>query len=238
MKGKCCLILLALVAGPVAAEEESGAIKIWSGDVELGAVFTSGNTEQESLNLRVDAKRDGENWINSLHANSLTASQDDVDTADKYYLSYQLDRKLSDDASLFGRVAYEDDRFSGFDSQTDATLGYARTLYTSEKVKVTGDLGLGARWAEVQGAETETEFLSRLSGLLSWQLSESAQFTQFLGFEIGDERTITRSESAISANIVGSLAMKFAVNVKNTSDVPVGIEKTDTETTITLVYNF
>jgi putative salt-induced outer membrane protein YdiY len=32
--------------------------------------------------------------------------------------------------------------------------------------------------------------------------------------------------------------MKFSISVKNNSDVPLGTEKTDTESAVTLVYKF
>ncbi len=63
-------------------------------------------------------------------------------------------------------------------------------------------------------------------------------FTQLLEFNIGENLTTTRSETALSVNIVGSLAMKIAVVVRHNSEVLEGKEKTDTESTVTLVYGF
>ena len=85
MNGRIIAIyLLAAVSLPVLAAEET---KIWSGDVEVGAVFTSGNTEQESLKLRFDATRDKDKFINSFHADTFQASASGDDTADKFYTS-------------------------------------------------------------------------------------------------------------------------------------------------------
>ena len=123
---KVLLPLAFFIVADVAAEEAEP--QLWSGDVEVGAVFTSGNTDQESLKLRFDAKRDGDKWANTFHGDTLNASQDGTETANKFYLFYRLDRKLDEDRSLFMRVAYEEDQFSGFDRQTDFTAGYAQTL--------------------------------------------------------------------------------------------------------------
>ena len=71
-----------------------------------------------------------------------------------------------------------------------------------------------------------------------WDINENAQFKQLLSTEIGGDTTISRSESSVSANIAGDLAMKFSISVKNNSDVPLGTEKTDTESAVTLVYKF
>ncbi len=217
------------------AEEEP---KFWSTDVELGAVFTSGNTEQESFKFRLDSKREKDQWINSFHVDTFMAKEDGDDTADKLYTFYRLDYRLAEDRGLFARIAYEDDEFSGFDSQSDITFGYNQTLLERDRLKIVGDVGLGARYIEVTDGDSETEALLRLAGLLEWQISENALFTQGLGFEIGEELTTTRSETALETIIVGDLAMKLAIAVKHNSEVPDGKDKTDTESTVTLVYKF
>lgn len=56
--------------------------------------------------------------------------------------------------------------------------------------------------------------------------------------DIGSDTTITRAVTALQADIVGNLAMKLSYTVEHTSQVPVGVEKTDTETAASLVYSF
>lgn len=228
--------VVAAISFSVAAEEEEP--KFWTTDVELGAVFTSGNTEQESFKFRVASSREKDAWINGFHFDTFMASEDGNDTADKIYTFYRLDYRLDEDRGLFGRIAYESDEFSGFDSQSDMTFGYNQTLLSRENLKIQGDIGAGVRYLEFENADSETEALMRLAGLLEWQLSENSKFTQSLGFEIGEDLTTTRSETALQANIAGALAMKLAVAVKHNSEVPVGRDKTDTESTVTLVYQF
>ena len=226
---------LLLVSLSVSASEEP---QLWSTAVELGAVFTSGNTEQESIKFRVDSTRSSDPWINSFHFNTFMASEDGNDTADKFYTFYRLDYQLSEDSTVFARIAYEEDEFSGFDSQTDLTAGYNRKLLSRENLVITGDVGAGVRRIEEVAGESTTEALLRLAGHLTWDISENARFTQALGFEIGEELTTTRSESALETIVVGDLTMKLAVAVKHNSDVPAGNKETDTESTVTLVYKF
>ena len=44
--------------------------------------------------------------------------------------------------------------------------------------------------------------------------------------------------TALTAKVNTSLALKVSLTIKNNSEVPVGTEKTDTETAVTLVYSF
>jgi putative salt-induced outer membrane protein len=210
----------------------------WSSEVELGAVFTGGNTEQESVKFRFDTHRDGVSHTHTLHADAFRASENDSNTAQKYYLSYRMGKRLSEDHGLFARVAYEQDRFSGFDNQMDLTAGYNRTFLSTETMNLSADFGLGAKRSEFDTGVAQTETIGRLAGLYSWQVSSNALFRQALDFEIGEELTTSRSETSLESTISGNLSMKLAFKVKHNSEVVLGKDKSDRESTVTLVYKF
>ena len=151
---------------------------------------------------------------------------------------YRYDYSIDEKQRVFGRLAYENDEFSGFDTQVDATTGYNRTLFQEENWFLTAEAGIGARFTEFETGDDTTEALIRLAGFYEWNIGENALFKQFVGFEIGEELTTTRSETSLETNIVGNLAMKLAINVKHNSDVLPGKDKTDTESTVTVVYRF
>ena len=69
-------------------------------------------------------------------------------------------------------------------------------------------------------------------------LGETSLFTQKLLLEFGDKNHYTESTSAIKAKIKGNLALVASYVMKNNSDVPVGIEKSDRYTAISLEYGF
>lgn len=231
------VVTLLLIQSSMALAQEEKP-KYWSGDVELGAVSTSGNTEQTSVKLRTDIIREKDQWINSFHFDTYNASEDGDETAERFYTFYRLDYRLAEDRGLFGRLAYEDDKFSGFKNQADLTFGYNQTLVSRATWSFKGDIGLGVRRSELDTGDTNTEMIVTTVGYLDWQISENALFKQLLSFDVGEDLTITRSETSLEANIIGALAMKLALMVKNSSEAPAGKEKTDTETTVTLVYKF
>ena len=226
-------VLCTLVWGSALAEEGQ-----WESSVELGAVVTSGNTEERNLKFNGDTTRDGETMKHKAHLDALRNSRDGITTAQKYYAYYQADFKLADHHSLYGRLGYTDDDFSGFNSQTDFTAGYARKLIDNDQSTLDGSIGVGIRSSELATGDTEDESIVRLALDYVHNIGESAVFKQSLSSEIGSDSTISRSETSLSANVSGSLAMKVSLNIKNNSEVPVGTEKTDTETAVTLVYSF
>jgi len=91
----------------------------WNRQVELGAVFLSGNTEEDTIKFRGDFVRDSTGWKHHADIDYLRSNRDSELSAQKLYTSLKSDYKLAGDQFAFGRVSYEDDRFSGFDYQTD-----------------------------------------------------------------------------------------------------------------------
>ena len=235
IKGHLWVLLAILTASSAYADED-----LWFSEIALGAVATTGNTDERNLRLRIEAKRDNSltRFAQKFYFDMLNNSKDKVKTAQKFYGFYELDYKLLDNSAIYGRISYEDDRFSGFDYQADLTMGYKRQLFQSEKMVLSGNLGVGVRVSQLEVGDREDELIVRIAGDYSWQFSPNAVFEQVLSTELGSDSTITRSETSLSSSIIGNLAMKLALNVKHQSEVPLDNEKTDTETSVTLVYKF
>lgn len=211
----------------------------WSGEAELGFVTTSGNTETETFNGKAKVINERDDWRHTGKLDVLTASNDGTETAERYFVSEKSDYKISEVSYLFGLLTYEDDRFTGYEYRASESLGYGRTVINRETLTLGLEGGAGARQSELAATGQDTsEAVVRVAGELGWVISEEAKFTQDLESEIGEDATITRSATALTTTVAGSLAAKFAVRVKHTSDVPPGIDKTDTETSTTLVYKF
>ncbi len=225
---------LMLFSSTISAQEENGV----SSEVELGAVFTSGNTENESVNFRgeVDWRRDA--WEYGFLLDGFRASQDNVRTAERMYYVGDARYDVNDVSFVLTRLAHEDDEFSGYDSQTDISINYGRNMLTTvENMSLTLNAGVGARQSRT-ATEDFDEAIIRLAGDYQWQISESALFGQVLSTEAGDRTSIFRSETSIETTILDNLSLRFSFNVKHQTEVPVGREKTDTETAITFVMNF
>ena len=102
---------------------------------------------------------------------------------------------------------------------------------------LSGDIGVGMRKSE-SDLENFSEAIIRAAGEYEWGISDTANFFQNLSAEAGDETSIFRSETGIESEIMENLSMRFSVKVKHQTEVPIDREKTDTETAITLVWNF
>ncbi|VAW85803.1 hypothetical protein MNBD_GAMMA16-2122 [hydrothermal vent metagenome] len=229
-----CAAALFLLAGNTAYVNASN----WSGEAELGLVVTTGNTETQSVNAKTKVINERASWRHTFVATALSTADEIRTTSEKYFLSGQSDYKFSEFDYFFGIVSYEDDRFSGYEYQVSEVLGYGRRVIHEPSLTLDLEGGPGARQSKIIDGDSDNELIVRLGANLEWKISDSASFSEKLSTEIGEDTTITKSITALKAQIVGSLAMKVSLTIKHTSEVPANSKKTDSETALTLVYSF
>ena len=70
-----------------------------------------------------------------------------------------------------------------------------------------------------------------------WDISKTSKFKQQFVADYGD-KLLASSETSITANIIGALAMKFSVIVRYNEEPLDNKKSTDTESNMTLLYSF
>lgn len=211
----------------------------WKGNAELGILVTNGNTKTKNITAKSKVIKNSDRWRHTLKAEILNSSQNGTTNAERYYAYGKSDLKLSDRSYMFGLLTYENDRFSGYNYRIAETLGYGYNLIKRPALTLDLEGGVGARQSKVITTnETQNEAVLHLAGNLGWKISENATFTEELSTDIADKATITKSVTALTNQIVGNLQSKISFTAQNTSQVPAGTTKLDTETAVTLVYSF
>jgi putative salt-induced outer membrane protein len=240
----CVFAIVANTAESANAAEISDVApkKALIGQSELGYVQTSGNTKTQTLNAKLKINQNISAWENSYSLEALNASQGEQTSAEKYAAKAQGNRLLTAKDYAFGLLAYDDDRFSGFDYEATTAVGYGRKVIDQAKMKLSFEAGPGVRITQLPDADQETESILRAAGNFEYGFTDTSKFEQTLSTEAGEDRVISKSVSSLSSQIVGSLAMKLSVAAKNNSDPAVllgqSLKKNDVETAVTLVYGF
>jgi putative salt-induced outer membrane protein len=215
--------------------EEEGP---WSGEATLGYLATSGNTENSTLNGSFEVAYATGKWAHLFNAAAITASENKVSTAEAYDLGWKSERKLTDKDFLFGRLDWRKNEFGAFNTQFSQTLGYGRRLIENDEHNLDVELGFGARQSELQIGGDENETIYTAAAYYRWRFSKTAEFRQDLRTEAGKSNTYAESVTAISAKLLGDLALVASYTIRNNSDVPPLTEKTDTFTALSLEYVF
>jgi putative salt-induced outer membrane protein len=225
----------AAAGDPAAATEPTGP---WSGNVRLGYIATTGNTETSNANFAFGVDYQVERWTHGLTGSAVGASQDNETTAEAYTLGWRSKRDLTERDYLFGRVDWLKDKFSGYDQQLSQSVGYGRRVIMQPHQTLNLEIGPGARQSELRNGDEEKEVIVRLGANYAYHFNENARFNFDLGVQAGEENTFTEAVAGLTTRLYGNLAAVLSYTLRNNTDVPDDTEKTDTMTSVSLEYSF
>jgi putative salt-induced outer membrane protein len=223
-----------VAAASASAQQPTGL----SGKVAFGYLATSGNSDNNNMNLAFAGAYDAAPWHHSLNGLAVKASSNSVDTAEAYALAWKSRYNITDTNYVFGLAAWDKDKFSGYDQQIREVVGVGRRFIDRERHVLNAEVGLGARQADLRDGTSQDDSILRLAADYHWAISETAEFIQLFAIEQGSDNTYMESVSSLSADILKNTALVLSYKIKNNSDVPFGTEKRDTFTAISLEYSF
>jgi len=213
----------------------------WVGPVgEFGFVSTSGNTDTQSLNLKLEFIRNTENWRYRLGGTALSNSKDGSKDAERYTAELQGDRKLNEKSYLFAVYRYDADKFGAYDPQQSVTLGYGRQLMKSDRHELNSEIGVGYQKLKATNTGvTEDQVIGRLMLDDIFTITASTVWNNRLLIEAGSDNTFTQFDTGLVVSMSERFAVKLGWQYRHNSTIPVGVvDKTDTTTTANLVYSF
>ncbi len=209
------------------------------GNLDLGFVQTGGNSDTTSLNGAFDYLiRVSDPYAMGFRIKGLNNANDNVRSAEKYSFIWNHRYDLSEQSFLYGTLDYVNDYFGAYDYQTGLYLGYGYQLFKDDSGHFSLGFAVGYRVNAVFVGDDEKEAVARADLDYGYHISETATFTQKLSIISGEEIDTYNSESALTAKLSESLALKVAYLVTHNSIVPVGREKTDTTLSLGVSYSF
>ncbi|MDP4530042.1 DUF481 domain-containing protein [Alkalimonas delamerensis] len=236
--------LMLAVAGFNSHADELG----WSSSAELGAITTTGNTEGTSVTGRLNSLQRLERFDNEYQFSAFfkedkkrleDGSSERERTAERYSASVKSAYKLEKEHdTLFVLGRHTDDKFGAYRKYSTLAVGYGTRLLNLTDHSLNVEIGPGYFRGKTALGETENGLLARAGAIYRWQISENAKFRQEVVVEYGDDNTRTTAETSLTARINGRMQMKAAFTVQNDTDVPLDKKRTDTQTSLTLVYSF
>jgi putative salt-induced outer membrane protein len=220
----------------------------WSGKGEAGLVIATGNTDSKTANAKLLFASEVDKWKNQFGGAALYASSDpDGTTANRWEVFEQSDYNFSPRTFWFGAARYEDDEFSGFEYQAVLSTGIGRKFIDTDLTKFVGTAGVGYKKFETRAAVDDTGALLEpgatedevvLRGTLDYdhKLTATSSLIDKFVVEAGSDNTFVENEIALQVKMTNVLALAVGYSVRHNTDPPEGFEKTDTQTTINLVY--
>ncbi|WP_447941073.1 DUF481 domain-containing protein [Pseudoxanthomonas mexicana] len=224
-----------------------------TGGGELGFAAASGNSNTESFNGRLDLTyADGGAWRHSaslfgLHSRSEYARTNDDGsvvrdtrtTANRYTVNANSAYLMDDRGTLNTALRHEEDDFGTYSRQQSLSLSYGNRVIENERAHLDLQVGPGYRRAyDTIDGRTEAGFIGRGLIDMRYALSENTEIVNKLLVESGEYNTFAQNDLGVSVTMNSHLALKAGWQARHNSDVAEDIKKTDTLTTMNVVYRF
>ena len=144
---------------------------------------------------------------------------------------------MTERAYAFGAGRYDDDKFSQYDYQASLAGGLGYRIIDSERTKLWVQGGPGYRYAEILATgESEDGVIFRGDLGFDHQLTETTKIVDRFLVEAGSDNTYVQNDLGLEVTISGGLGLRVGYQVRHNTDVLPGVEKTDTLTTVGLLY--
>jgi len=224
-----------------------------TGGGELGFAAASGNSNTESFNGRLDLTyTDGGAWRHSaslfgLHSRSeYTRTNDDGSivrdtrtTANRYTVNANSAYLMDGRGTLNTALRHEEDDFGTYSRQQSLSLSYGNRVIENERAHLDLQVGPGYRRAyDTVDGRTEASFIGRGLIDMRYALTDSTEIVNKLLVESGEYNTFAQNDLGVSVTMNSHLALKAGWQARHNSDVAEDIKKTDTLTTMNVVYRF
>ena len=225
---------VALALGAAAAQADP-----WQGKGEAGIVASSGNTDSQSYNFKLNMTKVEDLWKHALDMSYLRASSDGVTDANRFVGSWQSDYNFSARAFAFGRGRYEHDEFSGFLYQASISTGLGYKFYDTDTIKFSGQAGVGYRQIKNDVTDQTSNDVIFVGGLnFEYDFTKTTKLTDKFTVESGSDNTLLTNFIGVEVKMSDKLGLSAGYDIQNNSKPPPGKKSTDTVTTLNLVFSF
>lgn len=223
-----------------------------SGGGELGYAATNGNSNTESLNGRLDVTYSDGIWRHSANLFGLRSRSEYMDdddgggvqrktrtTANRYTFGANSGYKMDERGTINTSLRLEEDDFGTYSRQQSLSLSYGNRVIDSERAQL--DLQFGPGYRSAHNAledRNEASVIGRGLFDLRYSLTDNTEIVNKLLVESGEYNTFAQNDLGVSVTMNSHLALKAGWQARHNSDVSPDLKKTDTLTTMNVVYKF
>ena len=224
--------------------EEKG----WTGEMALSAINNTGNTSSTDVGAAGKFRYDDDAWRQFGSVVFDYGQSDSVETKNRFFADYELDRLIRDRLFGYGRGAVEFDEFDGYEARSvlGGGLGYQLVNTEARSWIVRGGPALRIDRLEpvrdpitdaiITPATTDTEAAASLGSNFANAFSEDVKLTNYTDVTASADTTTLFNSLALTSNINGFLALRASFDVTHETQPAVGAEETDTTSRVSLVY--
>ena len=236
--------MLIFVVPVILFAQDEAEEKIWTTQLGVSYVNTSGNTETETFSGKLDVE--GAGWGNRyiLGSSYVFAQTADVESANKFDSEARAERILTGRLFAFLGATYLMDKYAGYDSRISIGPGLGVDLINNEKRTLKGMLSSMYYFDEYAIPDQESEnYATGKAGLTyTCQIKEHVSWKALGDYLVSLDETdryfITGDLSLqVGINSYLAVGLGYQINYQNAPPDP-AIKKTDTTFLSSVVVNW
>lgn len=213
----------------------------WGGEASLSGSTTSGNTSTTDVGLALHLTKEQGAWKHNFDTTYDLGKAGGIDNKNRWYIGYKLDRKINDRLYAYGNVNYFTDDFGAYKQGSFAGAGLGYTVFEPDPMAWSLEAGAGYRSQKLREigntpSVKENDFALRGASKFDYKFNNAVSFFNNSEVIWAKSDTYVWNETGVTATLAGNLAARFSFRVDHHTDVPAGVEKTDTITRGSLVY--
>jgi putative salt-induced outer membrane protein len=210
----------------------------WKGSLDAGITDVAGNTRSRTLlgSSRLEGRHGA--FSHLIEAGGKNISESSLRTAEQYRVAGKESWNMSEADYLFGYLAWDKDRFNGYEWQLTAAAGYGRKLLHDERHTLSVEAGPGFRHDELPNDDSEDHGLLRAAAQYDLAISEKSHFLQRLEGEFSEDDTLSRSLTELGYRLNASLLLSASLEIRRNDNPPAGTRNSDRTTAIKLGWAF
>jgi len=225
-----------------APEEKTGgifALDPWTGNFSAGASLATGNSENTAIGLALEASRETGDFIFSVNAYFDLGKADGVQNQQRWGAESKIYYTYTDNLTVFGRFAYDEDAFSGFDYRLFAGAGLGYFIKKSEPFTFKVKAGPGFRYSPIDDTDEIDRVIAIYSGSdLKWVVRDGITFVQALDLTWTDPTTTFESRTALDVDLWDGLTTGVSYSLRHETNPPMDRVNRDTVLRFNLGYGF
>jgi putative salt-induced outer membrane protein len=213
-------------------------LALWTGELEVGGVKSTGSSDDTELHLSAKIERNGLHWVQKLDVQADYGADLHAVTTDRIDTTYQSQFKLGGSGYTYGLAEYERDRFLGYQDRYTAGLGFGFAPIDTPDFKLRLDAGPAVRYTLYDERTNESALAARGSIAVSWTARPGVTLSEDGAVYIDRSHSTARSTVSLNTDLFGPLKARLSYNVQFERREPETSDKLDTTTRATLVYGF
>lgn len=217
----------------------AGVFSLWTGQVELGGSWSTGNSRTLGLYGGAKLKRSGLDWQHDLSLRVDYQETDGQTTTERAVAAWQPRYKISPSYYAYGLTQYEHDRFLGYQHRLTAGVGLGVVAVNNSGLRLEFDAGPAVRYTSFYDGAPDEQRLAGRGGLnMKWTPWPRLTLAQELAVYVEKENTTAASTTSVETLLFGPLKGRLSYAVQYERDAPPDQKRTDTVSRASLVYSF